>query len=116
MQQKDPYTYIVTQGEEVTFEITPMNGAVGERVTAAQGDEEIPNSGSDACPVFSFTANGDPGHIHVTVLIFSFVDGDPADAYYEVQVKGSENGAFESDSVWKEDGDDQESQYTFKVS
>ncbi len=42
MIQKDPFTYLVEKGEVVRFEITPMNGAVGERVTAAVGGTGLP--------------------------------------------------------------------------
>ncbi|UCC79274.1 MAG: hypothetical protein JSW64_13515 [Candidatus Zixiibacteriota bacterium] len=116
MTQEDPYTYGVKQGEDVRFEITPMNGAAGERATAAVDGNALENTGSKEVPVFLFKVTKNSGERHFAILAFSFVDGDPNDAHYKIKVSGSEGGDYDSNPVWKEDGDLQEPEYTFKVS
>ncbi len=116
MTQEDPYTYIVEQGEDVSIVITPINGAVGERVTAAVDGGAIANKGCNEVPVFAFIVTKITGKRHVAILAFSFVDGDANDAHYKVKVKGSREGDYEGNPVWKEDGNQQEPQYIFKVS
>ncbi len=110
MTQEDPYTYGVKQGEDVSFEITPMNRAAGERVTAAMDGKALENEGSNEVPVFAFTTTKTRCKRHVAILAFSFVDGDPNDAHYKIKVIGSLGEDYESNPVWKEDGNQQEPQ------
>lgn len=116
MTQEDPNTYDVTKDEEVTFKITPMNGAAGERVTAAVDSDNLKNKGTNEAPVFSFKVTKDPEERHFAALSFTFVDGDPKDAHYKIKVIGSEGGDFEGNTVRKEYGDLQEPKYIFIVS
>lgn len=114
MTQKDPYNYGVQKDEKVTFELTPLNGAVGERVTAAIDGTGISNSGSNEKPIFNFTVTKNTGESHFVMLAFSFVDGDPNDARYKVRIKSSKEGDYMSKTVRKIVGTE-ERNYEFSV-
>ena len=116
MTKENPYKYGVQQGEEVKFEITPLNGAVGQRVTASMDGDSLLSIGDDENPVFTFKVSKNTREIHIAKFAFSFVAGDPNNAKYKIKIKGSEGGEYICNSVLISAGFDQKSEYVFEVS
>jgi hypothetical protein len=86
MVQKNPFLYGVSTGEVVTITVTPVK--VGPFVSAATLGEVLPNHGG-ATPTFIFPVNLPAGDSQIGRLFCNFPGDTPADALYEVRVKGS---------------------------
>ncbi len=115
MKQENPYRYSVDIGEEVTIAVTPMDGASGERVTAAVDADVLENKGEPAKPVFKFTAKKASKERHFVKMSFSFIPGNQNSANFEVRFEGSNGGSFPGNTIRKKEGELQEPEYTFKV-
>jgi hypothetical protein len=116
MVQNDRFSYKVTTNEQVVVEVTPMNGAAGQQVSAAVDGNTIANVGSDESPRFEFTAAAEDGKYHDLVLVLSFVDPNPDDAHFTVKVSGSGNEEYDGGTFRKSANTVHRPAYEFEVS
>lgn len=113
MKIKDMYTYDVKQGEVVNFEITPHK--VGVTVSAVVGNKEMEKVRNDTQPVFRFPVTEPVGNVHIARLKFTFPDGTPNDARFDIVLWGSlQPPRYKVDPV-KIGGALQEPNFTFRV-
>ena len=94
METIDPYTYKLSSGEPVTLKVTPMNGAMGQRFVASCDGAEVPNSGTDAEPKFTFSMSAEVGNSHFMKVEAGFVEEDPAEAQYKLEIVGSDDQPY----------------------
>ncbi len=112
MQQITTYKYEVTQGETVTFEVTPVG--TGPTVKASQNGASIPNTGTAAKPEFSFDVTNDVGQSHFVQLECSFQPGDPDTARFDIVVRCSHGDSYSGGKV-KKTSPIKDPMYTFDV-
>jgi hypothetical protein len=66
-----------------------MNGAVEERFAVVLDGNNLPNSGTPDALEFTFEANATAGNSNYMMVEAVFVDGDLAEAKYELEITGS---------------------------
>jgi len=114
MKQIGPYWYEVAPNEKVTLSVLPIKVS-GERIGSSRDGEPLPNTGSNEAPKYEFKVKREVGQAHIVKLVFQFVDGDHADARFDIKVSGSADGEFHAPTIRKVDGNNREQEYTFEV-
>ena len=88
----DPFLYEVAQGEQVTFEITPV-GADRRGITATDR-KTISDSNPSGTPTFTTTIKGKVGSIQIAKFEFSFLGGSAPNAKFDIAVLGGQGKRF----------------------
>ena len=92
MKKINSFTYDVKTGEHITISVTPTNfGGSANDVEAVFDGEDLPNTGSDAAPVFEFDVIKPVGQTHRVLMEFIFFADAPATAFYQVDISGEKD-------------------------
>lgn len=91
MKRVTKYKYEVKKNDRVKFTIIPLNGATGT-VSCAENGIVVPNTGTATKPKFSFKINQFPQNSHFAKIEFSFLNGAPANAEFELELETSRGG------------------------
>ena len=113
MERIRKYTYKVKQHEKVIFTMHPINGAT-KKVTAAQNGNALPDLGA-AKVRFEFKCNEATGNTHFVKIEFSFLQGDPEEAEFELVLRSGGNDKFEDFPNIKKKNKTRERNFQFKV-
>ncbi len=80
----DPFLYEVAQGEQVTFEITPV-GADRRGITASDG-QTISDSNPSGTPTFTTTITAKVGSVQFVKFEFSFFADRAPNAKFDIAI------------------------------
>jgi hypothetical protein len=90
MKKKDSFRYNVRVGEKIVFNVTPrnFNDSLFSVNAVRDGATFEPEPGSDNAPQFEFTVSKPVHDIHTVIMEFTFIQGSPENAVYEVVIAG----------------------------
>ena len=89
MEKVHDFRYRVQSGETITIRVTPTNlGESMPSVEAVLDGVNLPNAGSNAAPVYTFTANKPAGETHLVIVEVSFQDDSDDNAFYKIAISG----------------------------
>jgi hypothetical protein len=91
MKKVHEFRYRVVPAETITITVICRN--FGEsmpsvEMTLDDGSVDMPNSGTNSAPIYSFTVAKPIMKTHRVFTEFNFQDGAPDDAEYEVEIAG----------------------------
>lgn len=90
MKNNDAFSYDVSEKEVITITVTPKRFRDSLFSVRAQRDGKVfpRDSGTENAPVFEFTVTKPVEDIHTVILEFTFIEGSPDDAFYDVVISG----------------------------
>jgi len=92
MRKINSFTYDVRPGEEIRIAVTPTNfGGSAVDVEAVLDGDDLPNSGTNDEPLFSFTVAKPVGQTHRVLMEFIFFFDAPATSFYQVDISGQDD-------------------------
>lgn len=90
MKMNDAFSYDVSSKEDVNITVTPRNFRDSLFSIRAERDgKPFPNeAGTDNAPVYKFQVTKPVNASHRVMMEFTFIDGSPDQAMYEVTISG----------------------------
>lgn len=90
MKKKDSFRYNVARNERIVIDVTPKNFNASLFSVRANRDGEVfePEAGSENAPRYEFTVTKPVTDIHTVIFEFTFIQGCPENALYEVVISG----------------------------
>lgn len=99
MKRVTKYRYQVGQREVVTIRANPIG--VGPHVTVTNNGATVKKSGDSGRPTFKIVIDQVPKNSHFVIVECSFLESDPADTRFDVEITGSRGGMFKDISIKK---------------
>lgn len=91
MEKVHEFRYRVVPAEAITITVTCRNfldSMPSVEMTLDDGSADMPNSGTNSAPIYSFTVAKPTGRTHRVFTEFNFQHDAPDDAQYEVNISG----------------------------
>ncbi|MDQ1613310.1 MAG: hypothetical protein QOG00_3241 [Pyrinomonadaceae bacterium] len=90
MKKNDAFSYDVSEGEVIVITVTPKRFRDSLFSVRAERDGKVfpRRPGTQNAPVFQFTVTKPVEDIHTVIFEFSFIEGSPDDAFYDVDIEG----------------------------
>ena len=90
MKKNDSFSYDVRRTEEIVIQVTPVNFGASMFSVRANRDGVVfdPEPGSGNAPRYEFRVTKAVNDIHTVIFEFTFIQGSPNNAVYEVVISG----------------------------
>lgn len=93
MKKNDSFSYDVSRKESIVVEVTPknFNDSMFSVVANRDGKTWKPEPNSKNAPRFEFTVTKPVDDIHTAIFEFTFIQGSPNNAFYDVVISGEDD-------------------------
>lgn len=90
MKKNDSFSYDVSRNERIVIRVTPknFNDSLFSVRANRDGSTFQPEAGSENAPRYKFTVTKPVDDIHTVIFEFTFIQGSPENALYDVVISG----------------------------
>jgi hypothetical protein len=117
MKKNDAFSYDVRRSERITIRVTARNfGDSLISVRAVRDGNPFPaNPHTENAPVYEFTVTKEVDDLHTVMMEFTFIDGTPDNASYEVAITGQNDQGCPCGFTIEKDSEDKSPDIEFDV-
>ena len=117
MEKVHKFRYFVVPKEDITFAVTCLNfgSSMPSVEMVLDGGADMPNTGTDSAPVYTFKVTMPVNEAHQVHTEFSFQHDAPDDAQYSVDISGKKDVGCPCGFTIKRTTRNQEPDFTFDV-
>jgi hypothetical protein len=117
MKKNDAFSYDVRQTERITIKVTPRNFGDSLISVRAERDGKVfrPNPNTEDAPVFKFSVTKEVDDLHTVMMEFTFIDGTPDNALYDVVISGQNDQGCPCGFTIDKDSEDKSPDIEFDV-